>query len=241
VTDTGSPDAVDDTATIPEGTTTVTTIDAIGSGDVLTDNATYESNSLDTTGTTGTVTDNDDGTFGYVPAPTFSGTDTFTYTICDDDNPASPTSCDTATVTITVTAGTPDVVADTNRTPVIEARTVDGAVGQPLAPLSGRDPDGDSITFILVGGSLPRGTILNPDGTFGGSPDEPGSTTAIVQVCDPHGACSVGSVTVNISSVDPLLPSTGAEIRMNLTRSFIVLALGVLLIVGSRRRRHRVL
>ena len=77
-----------------------TAIDAIGNDD-LTDDATYLAGSLDTTGTSGTVTDNGDGTFGYTPAAGFSGTDTFTYTICDDDTPTA--TCDTATVTVTVT------------------------------------------------------------------------------------------------------------------------------------------
>ncbi|MCC1485685.1 DUF7507 domain-containing protein, partial [Winogradskyella immobilis] len=101
VTDEGSPDAIDDTATVAEDTTTATEIDAIDNDD-LTDNATYQAGSLDTTGTVGTVTDNGDGTFGYIPALGFSGDDTFTYTICDDDTPTA--TCDTATVTVTVTS-----------------------------------------------------------------------------------------------------------------------------------------
>ena len=110
VTDEGSPDAVDDSVTVTEDTTTATAIDAIGNDD-LTDDATYLAGSLDTTGTSGTVVDNGDGTFGYTPAAGFSGTDTFTYTICDDDTPTA--TCDTATVTVTVTdEGSPDAVDD---------------------------------------------------------------------------------------------------------------------------------
>ncbi|MCC1485691.1 Ig-like domain-containing protein, partial [Winogradskyella immobilis] len=91
--------------------TTATEIDALANDD-LTDNATYQAGSLDTTGTVGTVTDNGDGTFDYVPAPGFSGEDTFTYTICDDDTPTA--TCDTATVTVTVTdEGAPDAIDDT--------------------------------------------------------------------------------------------------------------------------------
>ena len=57
------------------------------------------------------MTDNGDGTFGYTPAAGFSGTDTFTYTICDDDTPTA--TCDTATVTVTVTdEGSPDAIDD---------------------------------------------------------------------------------------------------------------------------------
>ena len=58
---------------VAEDTTAATTIDAIGNDD-LTDDATYLAGSLDTTGTSGTVVDNGDGTFGYTPAAGFAGT-----------------------------------------------------------------------------------------------------------------------------------------------------------------------
>ncbi len=47
----------------------------------------------------GTLTDNGNGTITYTPDPPFNGSDTFVYEICD-----TTTLCDTATVTITVTA-----------------------------------------------------------------------------------------------------------------------------------------
>ncbi|MFI1770118.1 Ig-like domain-containing protein, partial [Thalassobellus citreus] len=63
----------------------------------------------------GTVTSNNDGTFDYTPATGFVGTDTFDYTICDDDTPTA--SCSTATVTITVTdEGNPTAVDNTAST-----------------------------------------------------------------------------------------------------------------------------
>uniref|UniRef100_UPI001CFBFBB8 Ig-like domain-containing protein n=1 Tax=Luteimonas panaciterrae TaxID=363885 RepID=UPI001CFBFBB8 len=51
----------------------------------------------------GTTTINPDGTITYTPNPGFSGTDTFTYQICETLNPSN---CDTATVTVTVAANT---------------------------------------------------------------------------------------------------------------------------------------
>ncbi|MCL6296753.1 Ig-like domain-containing protein, partial [Jejuia spongiicola] len=93
----GNPIAVDDSVSISEDSTTATLINAIGN-DNTQDGAVYSAGSLDITGTIGAVTDNNDGTFGYIPAAGFSGTDTFTYTICDNDTPAN---CSTATVTIT--------------------------------------------------------------------------------------------------------------------------------------------
>ena len=49
----------------------------------------------------GTATVNPDGSVTYVPDPNYSGTDTFTYIICDNGNPSG---CDTATVYIHITS-----------------------------------------------------------------------------------------------------------------------------------------
>ncbi|MFY7710489.1 Ig-like domain-containing protein, partial [Tenacibaculum sp. MEBiC07804] len=101
VTVDATPDAVDDTTTVSED----------GSVDV---DVTANDNDVPTDGTltvgtptNGTVTIDDGGTpndpsddiVTYVPNPDFNGTDTFTYTICDN---ASPANCSTATVTVTV-------------------------------------------------------------------------------------------------------------------------------------------
>jgi len=61
------------------------------------DNATILS--VNDTSTSGSVVLNNDGTITYTPQTDFTGTDTFIYTLCDDDS--DPT-CDTATVTINV-------------------------------------------------------------------------------------------------------------------------------------------
>lgn len=96
VEDEGSPIAVDDSiATVKN---TVTIIDTVLENDSLIDDAVLSS--VDHTNTSGTVVLNNDGTITYTPPTDFLGEDTFTYTICDDDNP-EPT-CDTATVTITI-------------------------------------------------------------------------------------------------------------------------------------------
>jgi hypothetical protein len=65
----------------------------------------------------GTVTMFGNGTYVYVPNPSFTGTDSFKYRICDS---GTPTLCDSATVIITVSpsTSTPDAVDDINITPV---------------------------------------------------------------------------------------------------------------------------
>ncbi|WP_344789671.1 Ig-like domain-containing protein, partial [Postechiella marina] len=90
-----APIANADTATTPEGTpinVPVITNDFDPDGDAITVTETTDP-------ANGTVTLNPDGTITYTPEDGFTGEDTFTYTICDDANPAL---CDTATVTVTV-------------------------------------------------------------------------------------------------------------------------------------------
>ncbi|MFD1292758.1 PKD-like domain-containing protein, partial [Lutibacter holmesii] len=96
VSDEGDPVAVADSGTTLINTT-LTTVNVL-LNDTVVDSATITS--FDNTSVEGgTVTNNGDGTFNYVPATDFVGTDTFTYTLCDDDSPAS---CSTAIVTITI-------------------------------------------------------------------------------------------------------------------------------------------
>ena len=93
-----APTAGDDTATTPENT-------AVTTGNVLGNDSDAESvlnagsiTAFDAVSVNGgTVVNNSDGTFTYTPAPNFTGTDTFTYTVSDG------VLTDTATVTITVT------------------------------------------------------------------------------------------------------------------------------------------
>lgn len=98
VTDEGNPLAVDDNINVLQNTTKqITSIlvnDEIIDGAILT--------SIDNTATLGTVNLNTDKTITYIPQAGFTGNDSFTYTICDDDTPDN--SCSTATVTITVIA-----------------------------------------------------------------------------------------------------------------------------------------
>ncbi|WP_282070472.1 Ig-like domain-containing protein, partial [Olleya namhaensis] len=90
-----APIANADTATTPEGTPiTIPVIsnDFDPDGDTITVTNT-------TTPDNGMVTISPTGEIIYTPNDGFIGEDTFTYTICDDANPAL---CDTATVTVTV-------------------------------------------------------------------------------------------------------------------------------------------
>ena len=100
-----APDAMDDSFTTSEDISlTITAEDLLSNDSDPDEGDTLTISSIDTDGTTGTVTDNGDGTFTYNPNGQFdslntgeSAIDSFSYTI-DDGNGGT----DTATVTITI-------------------------------------------------------------------------------------------------------------------------------------------
>lgn len=98
VADEGNPTAVNDTITVSINTESIITY--VLDNDSLIDDTSIAS--VNDTTTQGTIILNTDGILSYQPPTDYTGEDTFTYTICDDDTPSS--SCSTATVTITVIA-----------------------------------------------------------------------------------------------------------------------------------------
>ncbi|HZH90615.1 MAG TPA: Calx-beta domain-containing protein [Pyrinomonadaceae bacterium] len=121
-----------------------------------------------TTPNSGTVTLNPDGSFSYLPAPGFTGTDTFTYTV---SNSAVPSLTDTATVTITVS----------NRVWYVNNAAAAGGDGrssspfQTLAPVNGAggagdsDAAGDYIYLFTGNAAYTTGLTLEADQFFIGN------------------------------------------------------------------------
>ncbi len=155
----------------------------------------------------GMVVVNVEGTITYTPDPEFSGEDTFTYEACDFD-PGSPgggggQSCDIVSVTVTV--------LPINDPPtIVTANPITIGVGEPIPPLLAFDPDGTTFTFSLVGGALPPGVTLNPDGSFSGTSNVLGNFTFTVQVCDAGDPPSCSTVTFTL--IVQALPTTGTAV-----------------------------
>ncbi|WP_246091879.1 cadherin-like domain-containing protein [Aliirhizobium smilacinae] len=102
----------------------------------------------------GMVTVNSDGTYTYVPALNFNGTDTFTYTVSDGR------SISTYTITITVDpVNDPPSSSDTSIS-VTEGTSVSGN----LPPAT--DPEGQPISYGLGNGPQHGTVTINPDGTY---------------------------------------------------------------------------
>ncbi len=112
----------------------------------------------------GSLVNNNDGTFTYIPNENFNGYDSFTYQICDSEN-----ECSTAKVTI--------YVAPVNDAPVALDDAAVATEDTPLvinpADLLGNDSDvdGDSLTITSFTQPANGSLIANSDGTFTYTPD----------------------------------------------------------------------
>ncbi len=107
----------------------------------------------------GTLALNADGSFGYTPAPNFSGTVTFTYTASDGSSASAP-----ATVTITVSSvNQPPTITSTPPTSVAEGAAYHYT-------LTASDPDGDPLTIAAP--QLPAWLTFTPPATIAGTPTQ---------------------------------------------------------------------
>jgi serine protease len=113
--------------------------------------------------------------------------------------------------TVTVTATDPDggraqatstiQVTAANRAPQVQSAMLSGTVNVPVSgTVAATDPDGDKLTYAIVG-SAPAGFTLDPNtGRFAWASPRPGSTQVAVSVRDPSGAFAQGVLTFSIAS-----------------------------------------
>jgi|GEM_PF-2151827 len=160
----------------------------------------------------GTAVVNSDGTITYTPDPGFTGTDEFTYEVCETPSGL----CKTATVSVEVLpAGSPNSVnIEDDVFTTTESSPVSGSV---LA--NDTDPQGDNLTVstvdlgsgpvppdgtpqtVLDANGDPAGTItFNPDGTFtfDPAPDFTGTVSIPYTACDNGSPIACGSATLEI-------------------------------------------
>jgi CshA-type fibril repeat protein len=156
----------------------------------------------------GTVTLNSDGSFTYVPATTYSGPDSFTYTVTDDSS-GSPTTS-TGKVTITVK---PQAQAD-------DLGQMDAGASKTLqaTDLTGND-HGAHLSIVSVG-TIAAGTavggdaVLNGDGTVTFTPAADFSGPASFQYTITDGSfpsTATATVLVKPVAVDDTLASTTSD------------------------------
>ncbi|MDB5387127.1 MAG: outer rane adhesin like protein [Planctomycetaceae bacterium] len=110
-----------------------------------------------TPATNGTVTISPNGSFGFTPAPGFTGVGSFSF-VTTDGTVTSPDS----TVTVNIGAAGPNTAPVTN--PVAFVTNIDTPLNGALV---GTDSNGNALTFSAGATSATNGTVvINPDGTF---------------------------------------------------------------------------
>ena len=219
------PTAADDAAETDEDTSVTT-------GDVLVndsdpDGDTLSVESIDTTGTVGSVTDNGDGTFTYDPNGQFEdlndgdqATDSFAYTVSDGNE-----GTDTATVTITINGVTDPVE---NNPPTAEDDTAetdeDTAVTTGDVLANDSDPDGDTLSVESIDTTGTVGSVTdNGDGTFTYDPNgqfedlndgDQATDSFVYTVSDGNEGTDTATVTITINGVTDQVennPPTAAD------------------------------
>src|SRR5439155_10316537 len=113
--------------------------------------------------THGMLTLNADGSFTYMPAANYNGSDSFTYRANDGS-----ANSNTATVSITVTGVNDAPVAVNDSYSVAEDNTL--TVAAPGVIGNDTDVDGDALTAALVSGPAHGTLALNANGSFSYTP-----------------------------------------------------------------------
>nr|WP_256368363.1 Ig-like domain-containing protein [Mangrovicoccus sp. HB161399] len=209
-----APVAVDDPdVTVEQGATTLIDVlanDSDADGDVITITAVgaaaHGTAEIDDGGTPGDPTDD---VIRYVSDASYVGTDSFEYTIADDDGE------DTATVTVTVTApvgSNPPIAADDSATTAQNVAVLIDALANDT------EIDGDVLAISALGTATNGTVTLDDNGTPGDTADDlilytpnldfTGTDSFTYTVSDDDGS-STGTVTVTVRSVETGLVETG--------------------------------
>jgi gliding motility-associated-like protein len=149
----------------------------------------------------GTVTINHEtGSVTYTPDQRFSGTNEFTYIVCN-----AAGLCDHAVVTVTVVAVNQPPVAVDDQNETIINTPVSGQVTE-----NDNDPDGDQLAVSLTPVKNPaNGTVtLWEDGhyTYIPNTDYTGTDYFEYRICDPGGLCDIARVTIIIEGCPLFIP-----------------------------------
>jgi uncharacterized repeat protein (TIGR01451 family) len=154
--------------------------------------------------------------FTYAPDAGFTGTDSFTYRICDNGN---PNLCDEATVRIIVKPTPPAG----NRPPVAvddaEVTPVNTPVSNTVAA-NDSDPDNTptQLTYTKLTDPANGGVTFNSNGTYTytPAPNFVGNVSFTYRVCDPSNACDVATVSIAVLAKAPIAMNDVAVTPLNI-------------------------
>ena len=206
-----APVASGDTQTVIEDSTTI-------SIDVLANDSDVDaSDSLAVTAvsTTGTGLVSTDGSLVYyTPAANFTGTETITYTVQDDDsaNGGAGPLTDTAELVVRVLAQDDPPAQSVVTVPVVSANspTVTITLFDSLVDTT----DGDAITIAIIGGDGEGTIVNNGDGTISYTPltGFVGDEVVSYTVTDSTGQVTTASITITVNTnAAPVVDSTASS------------------------------
>ncbi|WP_346842270.1 retention module-containing protein [Metapseudomonas otitidis] len=149
----------------------------------------------------GTVTLNPDGTFSYMPAKDYNGTDAFTVTISDGKGGVT-----TSLVSINVLPfnDAPETTDQTKETD--EDKSVSGQI-------VATDVDGDKLSYVIQSGVAHGSILLNTatgEYTYTPNKDYNGTDSFTIRVYDPKGGYADSVVTVKVNPVNDA-PTSGPQ------------------------------
>ena len=146
-----------------------------------------------TQGAQGTVAIELDGTVTYTPDTSYTGGDSFTYTVEDADG-------NQATQTIVVTVGETEPIAPDSPT----TTTMNTAKDVTITDIAA-DPDGDTLTVTAVTQGSHGTVVNNNDGTVTYTPNTSftGTDTFTYTITDLHSHTATGTITVTVGTPTP--------------------------------------
>ncbi|RYF75722.1 MAG: tandem-95 repeat protein, partial [Cytophagaceae bacterium] len=152
----------------------------------------------------GTVVFSPTGSYTYVPAPGFVGSDAFTYQVCDN---ASPVLCTTATVHLTVQPTTVDILPPVATSDIANTNVNIPTTGNVLN--NDTDPQGGPLTASVTTQPTAGTVTMSPDGTYVYTPptDFTGTVSFCYSTSNSAGLSASACVSVNVIP----LPSTGND------------------------------
>lgn len=192
------PSAANDTATGPEDTSIATNVLLNDTGDGL-------SISGHTQGAHGAVVCASN-TCTYTPAANLNGSDTYTYTVANDDGES------VGTVAVTATP--------VNDNPVAGADSATTSAGTPVTTnvlANDFDVEGSPLTAFLVTGPSHGTLTLNPDGsfTYTPSPGYSGPDSFTYQASDGNAGSNVATVSLTVTPAPQLVVDQNVTVDFN--------------------------
>ncbi|NJK94960.1 MAG: tandem-95 repeat protein, partial [Bacteroidales bacterium] len=142
----------------------------------------------------------------YTPVANYSGTDTYTYRVCDSDN-----DCSGASVAITINSVNDSPVAVADNISVNE----DGSAGINVTTNDTGLGDGGLTVTITADASHGTTSVAGSTVTYTPAANYHGNDNFTYRICDGDGDCSSSTVAVTVSSVNDLPLATADNITVN--------------------------